>query len=131
MTELGNESEIYNGSILLFPPRDKQEVSPIVPFISSRLICHKEQKRKEICTTKDLSDSVKEFMLVRLISPEERRLPRPFNNRASHISKADKSNNNVPASCNHPSSKNVAEQKINAPDNSSRNNANFPNPLCQ
>ena len=52
-----------------------------------------------------------------------------FNDRASHISKTDKSNNNVPASCNHLSSETAAEQKISAPDNSSRNNENFPNPL--
>ena len=72
LNELGNESEIHNGSILLFPPRDKQEVSlshPIAPFTS--LICHKEQRREEICTTKNLS---KEFKSVRFISPEERRL---------------------------------------------------------
>ena len=107
LNELGNKSEIHNGSILLFPPRDKQEVSPshpIAPFKSSSLICHKEQRREEICTTEDLSDSAKEFKSVRLISPEERRLPRSFNDRASHI-------------------------KINASDNSIGNNANFPNPL--
>ena len=71
MTELGNESEIHNGSILLFPPREKQEVSPshpIAPFKSFSLICHKEQRREEICTTEDLSDSAKEFKSVRLIS---------------------------------------------------------------
>ena len=132
MTELVYESEIHNGSILLFPPRDKQEVSPshpIAPFKSSSLICHKEQRREEICTTEDLSDSAKEFKSVRLISPEERRLPRSFNDRASRINKTEKSNNNVPASCNHSSSETAAEQKINAPDNSSGNNANFPNPL--
>ena len=112
LNELGNESEIHNGSILLFPPRDKQEVSPshpTAPFKSSSLICHKEQRREEICTTEDLSDSAKEFKSVRLISPEERRLPRSFNDRASRINKIDKSNNNVPASCNYSSS---AEQKI-------------------
>ena len=135
MTELGNESEIHNGSLLLFPPIDKQKISPLHPIISfksSSLICHKkeqEQRREEICTGKDLSDSVKVFMSVRLISPEERRLLRPFNNRVSHINKTDKSNNNVPVSCNHSSSETAAEQKINAPDNSSGNNANFPNPL--
>ena len=46
LTGLGNEIEIHNGSILLFPPRDKQEVSPshpIVPFKFSSLIYHKEQ----------------------------------------------------------------------------------------
>ena len=41
----------------------------------------------------------------------------------------DKSSNNVPASCNHSSSETAAEQKINAPDNLRRNNANFPNPF--
>ena len=107
LAELGNEREKHNGSILLFPPIDKQEMSPsppIAPFKSSSLICHEkeqEQRREEICTTKDLSDSVKEFKSVRLISPEERRLPRFFNDRASHKTKMDKSNNNVPASCNH------------------------------
>ena len=84
-----------------------------------------EQRREEICTTEDLSDSVKEFKLVGLISPEERRLPRSFNNRESHT---EKSNNNVSASRNHSSSETTAEQKINAPDNSKGNNANFPNP---
>ena len=74
LTELENESEIHNGSILLFPPIDKQEISPShVSFKSSSLICHEkelEQRREEICTTKDLSDSVKEFKSVRLISPK-------------------------------------------------------------
>ena len=83
LTELGNESEIRNRSILLFPPRDKQKVSPshpMPPFKSSSLIHHKMQRREEICTTKDLSDSVKEFKLVRLISLEERScLVRSFN----------------------------------------------------
>ena len=40
-----------------------------------------------------------------------------------------KPNNNVPASCIHPSCETAAEEKINAPDKSSRNNANFLNPL--
>ena len=82
LIELGNESEIHNGSILLFPSRDKQKVSPshpIAPFKSSSLIYHKEQRKEEMRTTKDLSDSVKEFKSVRLISPKERRLPRSFN----------------------------------------------------
>ena len=83
LTELGNESEIRNRSILLFPPRDKQKVSPshpMAPFKSSSLIHHKMQRREEICTTKDLSDSAKEFKLVRLISLEERScLVRSFN----------------------------------------------------
>ena len=138
LTELGNESEIHNGSILLFAPIEKQEISPShpnVPFKSSSLIYHeKEQKqrREEICTTKDLGDSVKEFKSVRLISLEDRRLPRSFNDRASHINKTDKSNNNAPASRNHSAPETTdttVEQKINAPDNSSGNNANFSNPL--
>ena len=131
MTELENESKIHNGSILLFPPRGKQEISPshpIAPFKSSSLIRHKEQRRKER-TTKDLSDSVKDFKSVRLISPEERgHLERSFNVSASHINKTENSNNKVPASCNHSSSETVAEQKINAPDNLKVNNVNFPNP---
>ena len=54
LTELGNDSEIHNGSILLFPPIDKQEISPshpVVPFKSSSLICHgkeEEQTREGI-----------------------------------------------------------------------------------
>ena len=56
-------------------------------------------------------------------------MPRSFSDRASHIRKTDKSNNNVPASCNDSSSETAAEQKINAPDNSSANNATFLNPL--
>ena len=59
LNELGNENEIHNDSILLFPPRDKLEVSPSHPiahFKSSSLICHKEQRREEICTTEDISD---------------------------------------------------------------------------
>ena len=92
LTELGNESEIRNGSILLFPPIDKHES-------------------------------------VRLISPEEIRLPSSFNDRASHINKTEKPNNNVPATCNNSSSETTAEQKINAPHKSSGNNVNFSNPL--
>ena len=75
LTELGNESETHNGNILLLPSRDKQKVSPshpMVPFKSSRLICHKEQRKEDICTTKDFSDSVKEFNSVRLISLKEK-----------------------------------------------------------
>ena len=84
LTELGNESEIHNRSILLFPPRDLQKVSPshpMAPFMSSSLVPHKEQRREEICTTKDdLLDNVKEFKLVRLITSEERScLVRSFN----------------------------------------------------
>ena len=128
LTELGNESEIHNGSILLFPPIEKQEVSPShpnVPFKSSSLICH-EKKQKHLA--KDLADSVKEFKSVKLISLEDRRLPRSFNDRASHINKTDKSINNAPASRNHSSPETTdttVEQKINAPHNSSGNNANF------
>ena len=84
---------------------------------------------EEICTTKDLSDIVKEFKLVRLVSREERRLSRFFNDGTSCINKMGKPNNNVPASCIDPSSETAAEKKINAPDNPSRNNANFLNPL--
>ena len=131
LTELGNESEIHNGSILLFPPIEKQEISPShpnVPFKSSSPFCHeKEQKqrREEICTTKDI---VNEFKSVRLISLEDRRLSRSFNDRASHINKTDKSNNNAPASYNHSSPETTdtaVEQKINVSENSSGNNANF------
>ena len=119
-----------------FPPKDKQKISPshtIVPFKPSSLICHEkkeEQRREETCTTKNLLDSVKELKSVRLICPEEWRLPKSFNDRASHINTTDKSNNNVPASCNHSSSETAAEQKINAPDNPSGNNANFQNTLA-
>ena len=118
LNELGNDSEIYNGSILLFLPREKQEVfpsHPIAPFKSSSLICHKDQRREEICTTEDLSDSAKEFKSVRLISLEERIFPRLFNDRASHT---EKSNNPETA----------AEQKINTRDKSKGNNAYFSNP---
>ena len=95
-------------------------------------ICHKkehEQRREEMCTTKDLSEGFKEFTSVRLISLEDRRLPRSFNNRASHINKMGKSNNNnkMLASRNQSSSETTLEQKINVPDNSS--GANFSNPL--
>ena len=87
------------------------------------------QRREEICTTKDLSDSVKGFKSVRLISPEERScLARSFNVRASYTNKTEKFNNKVPASCNHSSFKTAAEQKINTSDNLKGNNANFPNP---
>ena len=56
LTEIGNESEIHNDTIWLIPPRDKQEISSshsIAPFNSSSLNCQKEQRREEICTTKD------------------------------------------------------------------------------
>ena len=135
MTELGNDTEIHNGSILLFPSTEKQEISPSHPnilFKSSSLICHEkeqEQRREEICTTKDLWEDFKEYKSVRLISPEDRRLPGSFNDRASHINKTSQSNNNnkMPALRNQSSSETTLEQKINVPDNS--NEANFPNPL--
>ena len=82
LTELGNESEVHSGSVLLLLPIDKQEFFPShsnVPFKPLSLICHKkeqEQRREEICTTKDLSESFKEFMSGKLISPEDGRLPR-------------------------------------------------------
>ena len=47
LNELVNKSKIHNGSILLFPPRDKQEVSPSHPialFKSSNLNCHKSKE---------------------------------------------------------------------------------------
>ena len=70
------------------------------------------------------------FKSVRLISPEDTRLPRSFNDRASHINKTDKSSgNNMPASRDYSSSETTVEQKINASDNSSGNIAIFPNPL--
>ena len=137
LPELGNESEIHNGSILLFPPIDKQEISPshpYVPFKSSSIICHEkeqEQRMEEICTARDLSEGFKKFKSVRLISLGERRLPLSFNDRASHINQMDKSNNNnkMPASCKHSSSETTVVQKINVPDNSSGNNTNCPNHL--
>ena len=55
LTELANESEIHNGSMLLFPPRDKQEVSPshsIAPFKSSSSICHKSKEGKKYAPRK-------------------------------------------------------------------------------
>ena len=117
-------------SILLFPPIDKQELSPShpsFPFKSSSLTCHEkeqEQRREELCTTKDLLEGFKEFKAVRLISPENKSLSRSFNDRASHINKRDKSNNNnkMPSSRNHSSSETTVEQKINVPDNSSGTN---------
>ena len=50
LTQLGNESLIHNGSIVLLPPIEKQEISsshPIVPFKSSSLICHEKKRSKE------------------------------------------------------------------------------------
>ena len=92
---------------------------------------NKSKKRDEICTTKDLSEDFKEFKLVRLIFPDDRILTRSFNDRASHINKTDKFNNNtnMPASHNHSSSETTIGQMINGLDNSSENNASFPNPL--
>ena len=43
LTDLGHEGEIHNGSILLFPPKDKQDISPSHPnvaFMPLSLICH-------------------------------------------------------------------------------------------
>ena len=121
----------------MFPHIDKQESSPSYPnvsFKSSNLICHEkeqDQKREDIFTTKDLWEGFKEFKSVRLISPDDRRFPRSFNDRASYINKTDKSNNNskMPASRNHSSFETTVEKKINALDNSRGNNANFSNPL--
>ena len=99
---------------------------------SSSLISHEneqEQRRQHICTTKDLSDSFREFKSVRLIFPEDRSLQRSFNNKASHKNKTDKSNNNkkVPASYKQSSFEATVEQLINLSDNSYE--ANFPSPL--
>ena len=49
LTELGNESEIHKGRILLFLPTDKQDISPSHPnasFKSSSLICHEKEQKK-------------------------------------------------------------------------------------
>ena len=89
LTKLGSDREIHNGSILLFPPTDKQALYPShprAPFKPSHVICHEkeqEQRREEICTTKNLSEGFKETKLVRLVSLEDRRLPRSFNHRTS------------------------------------------------
>ena len=106
LTKLGNESEMHNDNILLFPPTDKEDVSPShlnAPFKSSSLNSReneKEQRREQVCTTMDLPEGFGEFQSVRLIFSEDRRLPRSFNDRASHTKKTDKSDNNykVPAS---------------------------------
>ena len=124
LTVLRNGSDTQNGNILLFPFIDKQEISPShpnVPFKSSSLICkekEQEQRREEICTTKDLSEDFKEFKSVRLISPEDSGLPKSFNDRPSHINKTGKPNNNnkMPASRNHSSSETTLEGKIHVPD---------------
>ena len=52
LTELGNESEIHKGSILLFPPTGKQGISPShlsAPFKSSSLIFqeNEQEQRRE------------------------------------------------------------------------------------
>ena len=134
LAELGNESEIHNGSILLFLHIDNQEVSPPypnAPFKSLVLICHEkeqEQRRKKICTTEDLSEGFKELESVRW-KIENRRLPKSFNDRAFHINKADEFNNDnkMSASGNHSSSETTVEQKLDIPDNS--RGGNFPNSL--
>ena len=108
LTELGNESEIHKGGILLFPPTGKEGISPShlnAPFKSSSLISHEneqEQRREKISTTKDLSEGFGRLKSVISKSPENSRLPRSFKDRASHTNKPDKSSNDkVPASCNH------------------------------
>ena len=77
---------------------------------------------------KDLSEGFGEFLSVRLISLEDRELPRSFNDRPSDTNKMDKSNNDnkLPALCNHSSLATSLEQMINVPDTSI--GANFPNP---
>ena len=86
---------------------DKQEIFPSHPnvhFKSSSLIGHEKelgQRKEEICTTMDLSESFTEFRSIRLISPEDRRFPRSFNDRGTHRT----------ASCNQFSSETNVEQK--------------------
>ena len=49
LTELGNESEIHKGSILLFAPAGKQGISPShlnAPFKSSSLISHENEQEQ-------------------------------------------------------------------------------------
>ena len=92
LTDLRNESEIHNGSILLFPAIDKQDIStshPNPPIKSWSLISYEDK----------LSEGSREFKSVRLILSEDRRLPRSFNDRASHTNKTKKFNNNdkIPA----------------------------------
>ena len=68
-TELRNESDIHNGSIPLFPPTDKQGISPLLsnpPFKSnlSNLIYYENrqvERREEIFITKDLLQCFAEF----------------------------------------------------------------------
>ena len=77
-----------------------------------------------------IEEILTERLTVSLIFPKDRKLPRSFNDRTSHINKTDKSiNNNMPALRNHSSSETTVEQKINAPDNPFGNYANFPNLL--
>ena len=66
-----------------------------------------------MCTTKDISEGFKFFKSVRFISPEDRSLPRFFSDRASHIKKTDKFNNNnkMPALRSHSSSETTFQQK--------------------
>ena len=83
--------------------------------LSSLRVCFEQkQNREEICTMKDLSEGFSGFKSVRLITLEDRRLPRSFNDRACDTNKMDKFNNNnsnnnnnnnnkVSASCNHSS----------------------------
>ena len=92
-----NYSKIHNGSMLLFPPTEKQDIFPShpnAPFKSLTPISQKKehkQRREEICTKKEFSEGFAEFKLVRLISPEDGRFPRIANNRAYHTSnKIDK-----------------------------------------
>ena len=87
LTDLRNESEIHNGSILLFPATDKQDIStshPNPPIKSWSLISYEDK----------LSEGSREFKSVRLILSEDRRFPRSFNDRASHTNKTEKFNNN-------------------------------------
>ena len=47
LTKLGNESEMHNDNILLFPPTDKEDVSPShlnAPFKSSSLNSRENEK---------------------------------------------------------------------------------------
>ena len=77
-----------------------------------------------------IEEILTERLTVSLIFPKDRKLPRSFNDRTSHINKTDKSiNNNMPALRNYSSSETTVEQKINAPDNPFGNYANFPNLL--
>ena len=137
MTELGNKSRIHIGSMLLFLSADKQDISfsnPHAIFKSSSLTCHEylqEQRRGQIRSRKDFPEGFREFKSIRLTSVEDKRLPRFFNDKASHTDKTDKSNKNdkVPASCNHSISETSVEHKTNVPDN--KIGAHFPTPLIK